>query len=270
MRKKIAVFLIAAMSAYSLSACSTAVNYNVFKETKDITEDVFKENNKNNETEYITEYTTEYKQNNNTDDNMDIVKWVYSWKLLENNKSYKMTLDIDMNKYKYYHSLKRKSLIESGYFKSYLMDEYNLQLAKRISNLFLTIQEECNFSTLQLVNEVAHFVHTLCTYETDKDYNGSIEYPKYLIETLIDEKGDCEDTTIFIASIVKEMGFDTVFFLYDDHIMVGVLGGEGVTGDCVTVGDKNYFCLETTAEGYTIGVMPDEYKYKTPKVIYLN
>lgn len=266
MRKKIAVFLIVVMFSCGLSACSTTVNYNVFKETKDITEDVFKENNKNHE----TENTTEYKPDNNIDDNMDIVKWEYSWKLLENNKSYKMTLDIDMNKYKYYHSLKRKSLIESGYFKSYLMDEYNLQLAKRISNLFLTIQDECNFSTLQLVNEVAHFVHTLCTYETDKDYNGTIEYPKYLIETLIDERGDCEDTTIFIASIVKEMGFDTVFFLYDDHIMVGVLGGEGVTGDYVTIGDKKYFCLETTANGYTIGVMPEEYKYKTPKVINLN
>jgi hypothetical protein len=49
-----------------------------------------------------------------------------------------------------------------------------------------------------------------------------VEYPKYPVETLVDGKGDCEDSSILAAALLNLMDYDVVLLGYSDHMAVGV------------------------------------------------
>ena len=51
---------------------------------------------------------------------------------------------------------------------------------------------------------------------------GSIEYPKYPVETLVDGRGDCEDAAILMAGLLDALGYDTVLLEYSDHMALGI------------------------------------------------
>ena len=51
------------------------------------------------------------------------------------------------------------------------------------------------------------------------------EYPRYPIETLVDNEGDCEDTAILTASLLNLMGYDAVLLDVPEHMAVGISGG---------------------------------------------
>jgi hypothetical protein len=53
-------------------------------------------------------------------------------------------------------------------------------------------------------------------------YGNNGEYPKYPVETLVDGKGDCEDTSILAAAILDLMGYDVVLLRYSDHMALGI------------------------------------------------
>jgi hypothetical protein len=55
---------------------------------------------------------------------------------------------------------------------------------------------------------------------------GSIEYPKYPVETLVDGRGDCEDAAILMAGLLDALGYDTVLLRYSDHMALGIRMGE--------------------------------------------
>lgn len=82
-------------------------------------------------------------------------------------------------------------------------------------------------------------------YEYDIDYIGANEYPKYPIETIKDEKGDCEDTSFLMASILEALGIDVILFDLPRHMAVGVECSD-CTGAYSTYRGKRYYFLETT------------------------
>jgi hypothetical protein len=53
------------------------------------------------------------------------------------------------------------------------------------------------------VENALAFVQKCIVYQSDP---GVFEYPRYPIETLVDEAGDCEDTAILYTSIVRTLG----------------------------------------------------------------
>jgi len=53
-------------------------------------------------------------------------------------------------------------------------------------------------------------------------YGSNGEYPKYPVETLVDGKGDCEDTSILAAAMLDQMGYDVVLLRFSDHMALGV------------------------------------------------
>lgn len=88
----------------------------------------------------------------------------------------------------------------------------------------------------------------------------SIEYPQYPLETLIEQRGDCEDMAILTAALVQEMGFGVVMLAYlqEHHMAVGIrvlppryeyLKAYPWKGDL-------YFYLEPTSIGWAIGEAP--------------
>jgi hypothetical protein len=116
------------------------------------------------------------------------------------------------------------------------------------------------YNSYDKVSFVLAFVQSL-PYTSDKVTSGYDEYPRFPIETLVDGGGDCEDTSILFATITLIMGYGTVYINPTDHYAVGVLG-DNLKGTYWEYpdgsGNKYYYC-ETTGDGFTIGLLPDQF-----------
>lgn len=85
------------------------------------------------------------------------------------------------------------------------------------------------------------FVQGQISYLSDDQLYGCREFWASPTETLYLHKGDCEDKSILLCSILLSMGFDSVLLDYPGHIAVGVRFG----GDNALPEGSYYYC-ETT------------------------
>jgi hypothetical protein len=100
----------------------------------------------------------------------------------------------------------------------------------------------------------------------------SCEYPRYPIEMLVDQQGDCEDSAILTAALIRQMGFGVVLlaFLEENHMAVGIRvlpPGHHDLQSYVGNGDPYYY-LEPTSLGWAIGQIPPAYQ-SVPTIIGL-
>lgn len=95
------------------------------------------------------------------------------------------------------------------------------------------------------------------------------EYPRYPVETLFEQGGDCEDTSILAAAILTEMDYDVVLLLFEelDHMAVAIhlTDGKG-KGPSWLLDGKSYYYMDTS-ESLRIGVVPEEYE-KTSAYVF--
>jgi hypothetical protein len=108
------------------------------------------------------------------------------------------------------------------------------------------------------VSFILAFVQSL-PYTSDSVTTRYDEYPRFPIETLVDDGGDCEDTAILFATLVIILNYDTIFILSPNHLAVGVWGND-LEGYYFTYNSRNYYYCETTGENWNIGDVPDAYK----------
>ena len=127
-------------------------------------------------------------------------------------------------------------------------------------NEFREIADTKRYTDRQLANFVASFVQSL-PYTVDYDTKSRDEYPRYPVETLFDRGGDCEDTSILVATLLDSLGINVILLHLeeDQHIAVGVDVSNTYGTYWEYLGDKYWF-LETTAEGFSIGDYPKELK----------
>jgi hypothetical protein len=123
---------------------------------------------------------------------------------------------------------------------------------------------EMGYGSYDKVSFVLAFVQSL-RYTSDNVTEGYNEYPRFSIETLVDEGGDCEDTSILFATITLIMGFGTVYINPPDHYAVGILGENlhGTYWEYPTDSNKTYYYCETTGDGFKIGQLPDQFTGQT-------
>jgi len=95
------------------------------------------------------------------------------------------------------------------------------------------------------------------------------EYPRYPLETILENGGDCEDTALLSAVLLREMGYGTAIIFLPGHAALGVLGSENVLGTYYLVNGKRYYYTETTGDGWPVGAVPDEFLGKSAIVIPL-
>jgi hypothetical protein len=100
----------------------------------------------------------------------------------------------------------------------------------------------------------------------------SCEYPRYPIEMLVDQQGDCEDSAILTAALVRHMGFGVVLlaFLEEHHMAVGirVLPPAHQSLQSYSWNGELYYYLEPTSPGWAIGQIPPAYQ-SIPAIIGL-
>lgn len=132
-----------------------------------------------------------------------------------------------------------------------------------VEHLISTIEEvgqEEGFSDFETAEFAATFVQSL-PYTADSVTTPYDEYPRYPVETLVDYGGDCEDTAILLASLIRSMGYGTILIVFPgNHCAVGVLGGGSIYGTYFECDGRNYFYIETTDAGWGIGDIPEEYE----------
>lgn len=161
-------------------------------------------------------------------------------------KSYTALMTIDIEKYNSYDGKERYDIPE-------LVEEGRTSignLTREFQNVFKRHRE---WSKQEHIDFVLSFVQSL-PYTLDDVTTGYDEFRRYAIETLIDGGGDCEDTTILVAAILRGLGEKTVLIFTPGHIALGVSGN--FTGTSVTHNGTKYYYCETTGTGWTVGIMP--------------
>jgi hypothetical protein len=178
------------------------------------------------------------------------------------------TLDIPNALYDAYKAVplatREKNGIEGYGFLVTTHDSYIQSLTDKLTQ----ISDKQGFSEYQKVSFTLAFVQSL-PYTSDDVTTGHDEYPRFPVETLVDNGGDCEDTSILFATIVKQMGYGAVFINPEGHYAVGVLGESSLDGyyrNYPTDSDNRYYYCETTGEGFEIGELPDDYIGQTAHI----
>jgi hypothetical protein len=103
---------------------------------------------------------------------------------------------------------------------------------------------------------------------------------KYPVETIVDNKGDCDLFSFIAASIIKAGGLDVVLLYYEheSHMNIGVglpTVPQHVRGDVFSITNNNikYYVAECTGgnwqDGWRVGECPDELKNAQAQVITL-
>jgi hypothetical protein len=139
----------------------------------------------------------------------------------------------------------------------YVADELTQSVAEE---MYEGIRRQCeakNFSSLETAEFAIRFVQSL-EYTSDDISTAYDNYPRYPIETLIDEEGDCEDSSLLLAAILHKLGYKVILLELDNHLAVG-LDIQEVSGN-VDIGNGSYSYVEPTNVGWDIGEVPHRYE----------
>lgn len=95
-------------------------------------------------------------------------------------------------------------------------------------------------------------------------------YQRYAIETLIDGRGDCSDTSVLFAGILKVWDYDCIFLKFPDHLAVGLWCTGDIYQSYYNHRRRKFYYCETTNTGWGIGEIPKDYegKYATFEEVY--
>lgn len=177
-----------------------------------------------------------------------------------NGNHWKWNLSIPKALYEAYKEVPIRTRIKNGPdgygFLTTTNDHYLKGLAQKLNETATSM----NYGTFDQVSFVLAFVQSL-TYTSDSVTTNFDEYPRFPIETLVDEGGDCEDTSVLFATLTLALGYGTVYINPPNHYAVGILGN-GLTGAFWTYpkdSNNTYYYCETTGSGFKIGMLPEEF-----------
>lgn len=92
--------------------------------------------------------------------------------------------------------------------------------------------------------------------------------PYYPSEVYFSKAGDCEDTAMLAAVLLREMGYNTALIAIPGHMKLGVEFDKSVIeGYYYDIFGKAYFNVETTDAGWKIGEMPQD-DVKQPMIAF--
>jgi len=112
---------------------------------------------------------------------------------------------------------------------------------------------------LDFVNFVVAFVNDTVRYTSDENQYGAREYWAYPMETLANERGDCEDSAILLAALLRALGVDVILIHVREpsHVAVGIALTIERPGRWVNCNGKQYFYAEAIeGQNWRIGQLP--------------
>lgn len=94
-------------------------------------------------------------------------------------------------------------------------------------------------------------------YSSDPETTGHEDYWRFPVETMYEQTGDCEDTSILAAAVLRRLGHHVAIALMPEHAALGVEAPPGTPGHYATVDGRRMYYCETTAAGFLVGELPD-------------
>lgn len=185
----------------------------------------------------------------------------YNWRF--DTVDYQISHNFDPSRYAFYSNQPHTVREYRDYLNFVTTDEKDVV---EIGLKLVAIAEEKGFDELETINFVMSFVQHL-KYAEDNLTAGYGEYPKYPIETLIDQSGDCEDSSALLISLLEPIGYESALILIPEawdgygHAAVGI-NMTGASGMYYIINqdeenEMGYYYAETTAPGWKLGEMPD-------------
>lgn len=187
------------------------------------------------------------------------------------NNEYNLSLSIPLRQYLHYKEKPRPSWLNYNYghpyhyFAEYVSMALDPDDDTTIDEIVRYLEETAaveGFDDCYKAELALAFVQSFA-YIGDNVTVAVDEYPRYPVETLFDREGDCEDTSILLAALLNEMGYDVAILLFEefDHIGLGInmppeykmYGNSWIYDD-----DRRYWYLDTSG-GRSIGWCPEPY-----------
>lgn len=180
----------------------------------------------------------------------------FSWKY--KSREWTWVMDIPKAMYDYYKAKPRILTSDPALYSIYVTHPIDDPAIATLAACIEDIATKNDFNVFDKVGMTLSFVRSL-PYIADFQSIAYDEYQRFPIETLVDGKGDCEDTSILFASLVDSLGMVSSLLISPTHCAVGISGGD--LGDTFfEYGGKKYYYVETTKSNLQIGQMPDIFK----------
>jgi len=201
----------------------------------------------------------------------------YSWNF--NNKQWTISMEIPVNLYELYvnSNVRRAPPTDSAMAKFVTSED---EVIKDLSEKLLNLAKNENYNSVTTANFILRFVQGNIEYVFDNISKGCNEYWRFPVETLVEKKGDCEDTSVLFASIMDYLDYDMALLLYFwkeegvklGHLAVGIhLDGNHGSYVIDNTGKKYFYC-ETTTTSFAVGQLPQdppEINGKPDKIIHI-
>lgn len=191
------------------------------------------------------------------------VSRTYQW--LFQDRYFTLTHGFSLERYRYFQTLPR--IAAYSQYSAYITDSHDDdELAFLVAELEKAARS-ANLNVWEKLNLIIAFVQSI-PYVPEPE-----EYARYPLETLIEQKGDCEDSSILTAAILHQMGYHVVLlvFLEEQHIAAGISVLPPIPGNyrSYRYAGRDYYYVETTCEGWQIGIIPQRYT-STPEIVALD
>ena len=191
----------------------------------------------------------------------------FSWKY--NDKTLTITIEIDYDdllKTRDYYSVDERRTGTESHNRSFVtlacensfMKPYMDQIVQKI---YAEMQSNgISITDSNVANVILKFTQYI-EYQLDEDYMGADEYFKFPIETLYDQGGDCEDTSILFAAIAYSfkqtynMSYTVGYELIPQHA-IAIVKLPGVTKDTNPYGWLYCETTSKTVNAKDVGVIP--------------
>jgi len=200
-----------------------------------------------------------------------VISKTYNWKYDE--KDWEVSIDIPTKTYEDYANSSVDRIPQGQIHSSDAMARFVtsderviVDLAEKLSLLAKTK----NYDSIETINFILSFVQDqdICRYTEDNETKGQREYWRFPVETLVENQGDCEDSSVLFASIMDSLGYDVALLFYtweEDGESLGHLAtGIHLDGDhghyVEDIFGKKYFYCETTNPTFRLGVLPHDIK----------
>lgn len=190
------------------------------------------------------------------------------WRDKKNCENLSVVINIPEDRYFYYKDYKNHAFTKNwNNIASFVI--YDDPVITDLVNQFYKLEQSSGISA----GIIAPLFVNKIVYETDIVNTGWDEYPKYPIETIMDGKGDCEDTSYLMAAVLKAMNSDAVLVKFTGHLAIadvmdrdtaerwqreGLIKADYMWKHNIARKDDKYLrYIETTANNTDVGYMPE-------------
>jgi hypothetical protein len=184
----------------------------------------------------------------------------FTWRYRQHRETWELTVPGPL--FEYYTERHRTRC-----FGTYVSDPFDQPFISSLANKVRSFGDDLGLGQREQINAAVRFVQSL-EYTPDDETTGQIEYPKYPVETLVHEGGDCEDTSILLGALLRELGCEVALLVLPSHhhMLLGVAPNVDIDGSYYEHAGTRYYTLEATGHGWDIGDLPPQYRNASAEI----